>query len=142
RYRGAHPSIPLRRPTVSHDGNKTWSCALGALCLSLVLGAGCATTPPQKPATLVFEPQQITGDLELSELNDEELFAAGTAAHGAEQWELAARAFDRIAVFHPDSPLREQALFNAGLAYERLEDWANAHARYAELADPEHGQGD
>ncbi|HLT29331.1 MAG TPA: tetratricopeptide repeat protein [Myxococcaceae bacterium] len=126
-----------------HDGNSSrWRGALGVLCLSVALGSGCATTAPQRTGTLVFEPQQITGDLELSELNDEELFAAGTAAHGSEQWELAARAFDRIIDFHPDSPLVAKARFNAGLAYERLEDWERAHERYSSLADPERGEGD
>src|SRR5690606_19531532 len=140
---GSPAPRPRRRPHVMHDGNSSrWRGALGVLCLSVALGSGCATTAPQRTGTLVFEPQQITGDLELSELNDEELFAAGTAAHGSEQWELAARAFDRIIDFHPDSPLVAKARFNAGLAYERLEDWERAHERYSSLADPERGEGD
>jgi len=107
-----------------------------------VLAAGCQSTSGVRPEPMVFEPALIQGDLEFERLNDEELFAVGTAAFGAEDWAQAARAFDRIADFHPGSRHAAGARFNAGLSFERLEDWDEALTRYESLADPARGTGD
>jgi tetratricopeptide (TPR) repeat protein len=69
-------------------------------------------------------------DLELADRNDEELFAIGVAAYGATDWARAAAAFARLADVHPGSRHRTAALFNAGLAYERLEEWRLALERF------------
>lgn len=115
-----------------------------------VLGlVGCRTTgsavreTPETPKQVVqFDPVTVTADLELSELNDEELFAGGTSAFAAEDFAKAARYFGRLADFHPDSKHRHEALYNAGLAHERLEQWEDANLRFSELADAEKGTGD
>jgi tetratricopeptide (TPR) repeat protein len=110
---------------------------------------GCRTTgtavraeekPPQQ--VIEFEAVEITADLELDKLNDAELFAKGTAAYGAEDYKQAARYFGRLADFHPNSPQRTQALYNAGLSHRNLQEWEKAYQRFAELADAEKGQGD
>ncbi|HVE87263.1 MAG TPA: tetratricopeptide repeat protein [Myxococcales bacterium] len=112
------------------------ACLLAAL-------SGCATLKPRPPPTVVkFEPEVVTGDLELEKLNDEELFAQGSSAYAANDWKQAARYFDRLADFHQDSKHRRSALYNAGLAHERLEAWDAARERFAELADAARGQGD
>jgi tetratricopeptide (TPR) repeat protein len=105
-------------------------------------GAGSGTEPQPPRQEVHFEPVTVTGDLELSDLNDEELFAGGTSAFAAEDFKQAARYFGRLADFHPDSPHRRTALYNAGLAYERLEQWEEAYLRFSELADAEKGTGD
>jgi hypothetical protein len=69
-------------------------------------------------------------DLELADRNDEELFAIGVAAYGAADWPRAAAAFARLADVHEGSRHRTAALFNAGLAYERLEEWRLALERF------------
>lgn len=117
-----------------------------------VLGlVGCRTTGAGRPDGLAegaprreihFDAVTVTGDLELEKLNDEELFAEGTSAFAAKDFKQAARYFDRLVDFHPDSPHRRAALYNAGLAHERLEQWEEARHRFAELADPAHGQDD
>jgi tetratricopeptide (TPR) repeat protein len=122
---------------------------VGAAALGLV-GAGCRTVGSAARADaeggprheVAFEPLLVTGDPELEELNDEELFAKGTAAFGAQDYRQAVRFFGRIVDFHPASPHRAAALFNAGLSYERLEQWEDALHQYAELSDPERGSGD
>ncbi len=100
-----------------------------------VLGlVGCRTTgtavrEPQAGSPrqeVQFEPVTVTADLELSSLNDEELFAGGTSAFAANDFAKAARYFGRLADFHPDSQHRRSALYNAGLAHERLEQWEDA----------------
>ncbi len=117
-----------------------------------VLGlVGCRTTgtaarndsPPAAPPQVVeFEAVTVTGDLELEPLNDEELFAGGTSAFAAGDFKQAARYFGRLVDFHPNSPHRRAALYNAGLAHERLEQWEEAWHRFAELADAAKGTGD
>jgi tetratricopeptide (TPR) repeat protein len=114
-----------------------------------VLGlVGCRTTGlagrgAESPRQEVhFEPVTVTGDLELANLNDEELFAGGTSAFAAEDYKQAERFFGRLADFHPHSRHRRAALYNAGLAHERLGQWAEANLRFSELADARKGTGD
>ena len=115
-----------------------------------VLGlVGCRTTGTavrdgqESPRHEVqFEPVTVTGDLELSELNDEELFAGGTSAFAAEDFKKAARYFGRLVDFFPNSQHRRSALYNAGLAHQRLQEWEDAAMRFSELAEPEKGTGD
>ncbi len=110
---------------------------------------GCRTTgtavredtkPPRQE--LRFDPVEVTADLELEKLNDEELFAGGTSAFAAGDFKQAARYFGRLVDFHPDSAHRLEALYNAGLAHERLKEWEEAYHRFSELADAEKGTGD
>ncbi len=98
--------------------------------------------PPPPRQEVRFAPVYITGDPELEKLNDAELFASGTAAYAADDFKGAARYFGRLADFHPDSTFRRQALYNAGLAHEKLTQWEEALARFAELQDAEKGTGD
>lgn len=115
-----------------------------------VLGlVGCRTTgsavreTPETPKQVVqFDPVTVTADLELSELNDEELFAGGTSAFAAGDFKQAARYFGRLVDFHPQSKHRNEALYNAGLSHQRLKEWEEAYHRFSELADAEKGQGD
>ncbi|WP_338262112.1 tetratricopeptide repeat protein [Corallococcus caeni] len=121
---------------------------VGVLGLGLTL-TGCRTTgaatKPDATANkqvVEFDPVMVTADLELDKLNDEELFAGGTSAFAANDFKQAARYFGRLADFHPNSPHRRQALYNAGLAHQRLKEWDDAFGRFSELAEPEKGQGD
>lgn len=107
--------------------------------IALVL-AGCAHTNT-KGQEVRFEGITITGDLELEKLNDEELFAAGSSFYAAEDFKQAARYFGRLADFWPNSKHRRIALYNCGLADEKLELWEEAFQRFHELADPK-GNGD
>ena len=112
--------------------------ALVAAVLGLA-AAACAT--PRRPAAdsppaIAFPPEEVKVgqlDLELEGKNDEELFAIGTAAYGASEWARAAAAFARIADLFPSSRHEAAALFNAGLAYERLEEWRLGLERFRTL---------
>ncbi|MFY2561784.1 tetratricopeptide repeat protein [Corallococcus terminator] len=123
-----------------------WVVALG-------LGVtGCRTTGsaarPEVSETgpvkqeLQFDAVTVTADLELDKLNDEELFAGATSAFAANDFKQAARYFGRLVDFHPNSQHRRAALYNAGLAHQRLKEWEEAWHRFSELADPARGQGD
>lgn len=119
----------------------------GLLLLSLLTGVGCVHTrgaqgTPVGAQEVKFDEVVITGDLELEKLNDVELFAAGTSFYAAEDWAQAARYFGRICDFHPNSPHRRQALYNAGLALEKLKQWDDAWVRFTALADAAKGTGD
>lgn len=94
----------------------------------------------QPRAELHFDPVTVTADLELDRLNDEELFAGGTSAFAAEDFKQAARYFNRLVDFHPQSRHRREALYKAGVALERLEQWEEASLRFSELADAARGQ--
>jgi tetratricopeptide (TPR) repeat protein len=107
------------------------------------LFCGCSLFRSAAPnREIQFEPMRITGDVELARLNDEELFASGSAAFAANDYVQATRYFDRLADFFPNSPHRPDALYNSGLSYERQHQWEDAYARFAQLADPERGTGD
>jgi TolA-binding protein len=111
----------------------------------LLLAAACATLRPAPPPPaaeapapalppeIVFEPEVIAPariDLELADKNDEELFAIGTAAYGAGDFRRAAAAFARVADVHAESRHAATALFNAGLAWQKLEEWRLALERF------------
>ena len=120
---------------------------LAVVVASGLMGSGCslfrATRPVESPPQrLTFAPVTITGDLELEKLNAEELFAGGESAFAAQDFKQAARFFGRIADFHATSIHRRPALYNAGLAHEKLKEWDEARLRFLELSDPAKGTGD
>lgn len=114
------------------------------LSVSSALLAGCAHQQGagQTPRNITFDALTIVGDTALDSLNDEELFAAGTSYYAAEDYAQAARYFGRLCDFFPQSVHRRAALYNAGLALEKLHAWDDAWARFQELADPAKGTGD
>ncbi len=109
-------------------------------------GSGCALFrsarggPP--PNTLEFDPIHITGDLALEKLNPEELFATGSSAFAANDFKQAARYFGRIADFYRDNVHWRAAVYNAGLAHEKLKEWEEAYGRFGLLADARAGKDD
>ncbi len=106
------------------------------------MAGGCATTrspgvPPAHPPEITFPPEEVKAssiDMELQGKNDEELFAIGTAAYSAGDFARAAVAFSRLADLFPASRHEAAALFDAGLAFERLEKWRLALERFRTLA--------
>lgn len=119
-----------------------------ALLLALpALAAACATASRPAPTgaaaaaaagapEITFPPAVVRPtplDLELAGKNDEELFAIGTAAFSAGDYRRAAGAFARLADLFPSSPHEAAALFDAGLAYEKLEEWRLALERFRTL---------
>jgi tetratricopeptide (TPR) repeat protein len=137
--------------------------AIGALALSTGLWSACATVPapkPPRPNELRFEPEIVVGnprrDADIEKLNDEELFACGTSSYASaeaqkeknndteatQSYERAARCFSRLCDAFPQSPHRNAATYNAGLAYERLSQWELALERFKALMDPAKGTGD
>ena len=121
------------------------------VCLALfVTLSGCAhtlgatATRAEQPGhpEVKFDEVTIAGDLELEKLNDEELFASGTSFYAAEDYKQAARYFERICDFHPSSKHRRLALFNAGLALEKLKKYEESFVRFSELSEPAKGTGD
>lgn len=115
--------------------------------LVVVLSSACVrnarpTPDTDETPTVEFDPVVITGDLELEKLNDEELFAAATSFYAAEDYAQAARYFGRLTDFFPNSKHRRAALYNSGLALEKVKMWEEAYQRFAELSDPKKGTGD
>lgn len=114
-----------------------WVVVIWALAGCAHVRSGAGTRQEVK-----FDEAVIVGDLELGMLNDEELFAAGTSFFAGEDYVQAARYFGRLADFQARSPHRRPALYNAGLALEKLKLWEEAHQRFRELSDPAKGTGD
>src|SRR5262245_2434706 len=94
-----------------------------AILAVLALGPSCAALQPKPVSVVRFEPELVKGDLALEKLNDEELFAQGQSAYAAKDWGQAARYFDRIADFHPQSQHLRAATYNAGLAHQQRQEW-------------------
>lgn len=118
---------------------------VGGLALGLAGCTGADTAGRGRDAPrqeVAYPPEQVVGDAGLEGLNAEELHARATAAFAAGDFALAARTFDRLLDRHPESAHRRDALLHAGLAYERTGSWADAQARFAQLADPERGSGE
>ena len=126
-------------------GHPSPPAAGGRLVLALgLLFAGCAGAGAAAPgaaapaAEMRFQEGTLVEvsslDLELAGKNDEELFAIGTAAYAAGNDRRAAASFGRIADAYPRSPHHATALFDAGLAHERLGEWREALARFRALA--------
>ncbi len=109
-------------------------------CAAVPRRASAPAAPPAGAAgepVLRFDPEEVKVsplDLELADKNDEELFALGTAAYGAKDYPRAAAAFARIADRFPGSRHEPAALFDAGLAYEELEEWRLALERFRALS--------
>lgn len=112
---------------------------LATACATVRAPAASPEAPPAPPPTvtpppeIVYEPEVIAPariDLELADKNDEELFAIGTAAYGAGDFRRAAAAFTRLADVHGQSPHAATAVFNAGMAYQKLEEWRLALERF------------
>lgn len=106
--------------------------------LPALLGAACATArPPGQVAEIRFtDPAVVEAtplDLELAGKNDEELFAVGSAAFAAGDFRRAAAAFGRLADLFPGSRHGAAALYDAGLAHERLGEWRPALERFRSL---------
>ena len=102
--------------------------------------AACATARgPAAPAPREIgfsEPALVEATplgIELAGRNDEELFAVGSAAFAAGDFARAAAAFDRLADLFPQSRHHPAALYNAGLAHERREEWSAALERFRAL---------
>ncbi|BDG04661.1 tetratricopeptide repeat protein [Anaeromyxobacter oryzae] len=95
--------------------------------------AAAAPAGASTPQHLAFPPEEVKvspTDLELEGKNDEELFAIGTAAYGAGEYARAAAAFARLADLFPTSRHEAAALFDAGLAYQHLDEWRLALERF------------
>ena len=102
-------------------------------CLRLAacaLSLACAHGPAAPQRIEIKEPAVITAgppeQAALGEMDDATLFDAGTRAFQQGDFARAAAAFDRIAVKTPP------AIWNAGLAYERLARFQEALARFEE----------
>lgn len=114
------------------------AAASGAPCAAgLPCPAGpAASAAPGGAVELSYEPERVEVsrlDLELAGKNDEELFAIGQAAFSAADHARAANAFGRLADLFPASRHEATALFNAGLAHQRLEQWRLALTRFRTL---------
>ncbi len=120
----------------------SWMLLVAMVVTGCVHTRGEKTALPKGAHEVKFDEVVITGDLELEKLNDEELFAAGTSFYAAEEYAQAARYFGRICDFHPKSKHYRPALYNAGLALEKIKAWEDAWVRFSVLADPVKGTGD
>lgn len=111
----------------------------------LLFGTGCATLHPPSggtPQANALSPETIEADARLGRMNDEELFAEGTAALGAGDFERAGRMFDRLVDAFPKSRHWRSAVLQAGVCDEHLKRWDAARERFSAIADPTHGTGE
>jgi hypothetical protein len=111
--------------TGSRSGSRSGS---RALVLALTLALACAHRPAAPSAD-----SAAPADADLVLMNDEELFAIGSAAAQAGDDARAAASFGRLADAFPSSPRAPAALRGAGLAERRLAHWRPALLRFDEL---------
>ena len=118
----------------------------GSLLFLIALALGCAH-PAQQRRVEITEPTVITagppGDLALGEMDEATLFDVGTRAFQGGEFEKARQHFDRLWSSFPASADLAPALWNAGLACERLGRFAEAlerFERYARLKDEPEAQ--
>jgi tetratricopeptide (TPR) repeat protein len=99
-------------------------------------------TPKPALPTLELPPITVEGDPRLARMNDEELFAEGSAAFSANDFDRAGLIFGRLVDAFPHSRHFSAAALQAGKSAEKLERWDEARARFAAVADAAHGEGD
>lgn len=103
------------------------------ILLFLMLGA-CATSNTPLPQERVdLDPMLIRpgSDGKPSEaLDSNDVFERAYTAFSARDYEVAAQNYDLIIRYFPDSRFYLPSLYNAGLAYEKLERWEEASQRY------------
>ena len=108
-----------------------------AAVLLLALVCGCASAPVAgRSPELTMPALEVRGDPALARMNADELFANGTSAYAARDWARASACFERLVAAFPQAKDRVLALYNAGLARERLGDWDEAREHFAAIADP------
>lgn len=105
---------------------------VGALAGSLMLAAGCTTTPEVKP-----DPTPVVAPVKKVEKSEAEKFADGVAAMDAKKYAEAAEVFTAYAEKNANDP---NARFNLGLALERQLKIQEAQKAYeaALQIDPQH----
>ncbi|HEU4385468.1 MAG TPA: tetratricopeptide repeat protein [Anaeromyxobacteraceae bacterium] len=111
------------------------------LALAFCALAACATgrgpAAPSPPEEIRYADAELVEatplGVELAGKNDEELFAVGTAAFAGGDFTRAASAFGRLADLFPASRHHPAALYNAGLAHQRLAEWRPALERFRAL---------
>jgi len=106
--------------------------------------AGCATagpSAPQTPApiaapargpTVIEAPTTYVTSSDAATMT--ELFERAKAALVAGRFSEAASSFDRLLALEPSGSFASASLFNAGLAYEAMEDRASALERFRQLS--------
>jgi tetratricopeptide (TPR) repeat protein len=100
-------------------------------CAAPAPEARSAASPDRKPAEVEVPRTIVTPD---EALGVDELYARGQAEFGKEEWENAARTFDRLSTLDPDGPHGARALFYAGWAHDNAGNNAEALARYEQVA--------
>lgn len=99
--------------------------------------------PAPGPSQVVeLPPLTVEGDPRLARLNDEELFAEGSAAFSADDFDRAGLLFGRLVDAFPHSPHFQAAALKAGLCAERGARWEEARGRFLAIADPAHGESE
>ncbi|MCA9549775.1 MAG: tetratricopeptide repeat protein [Myxococcales bacterium] len=104
---------------------------------------GCATTQatqgdqgPERvqmdPIVVHTEKDPLTG---LEGYDAEQLMELGRQQMAAEAWDRAISVFDKLIAEFPDSGYVVPALYNTGLCYEHLAEWAQATDRYQRIID-------
>lgn len=63
----------------------------------------------------------------------ESMFKMAESFEEAERFEEAAQQYERVALEFPDAKIADVALYNAGLAYEKLASWSHAILSYQKL---------
>ena len=121
--------------------------ALATACVHRVPTPVVLALPPPRPRpttaraltapdrTIHFAPIEIKSSpasMAVDSLNDEELFAIGTAAMASGDNAKAVLHFERLADFFPASKHRPKALYDSGLLLEKMKDFAGAVGRFTQ----------
>lgn len=119
----------------------------GALVGMLFVGVGCSTSKsaqtldgaqPGAEERLELDPMLIRGsaDGEGGEtIEVREVFDRGYEEYAARRYESAARHYELVLEYFPDSDFYLPALYNAGLSYEKLERWQPASEYYRRIIE-------
>ncbi len=118
----------------------------GPIALAAVVG--CATAPPpaaegprvsMEPFVVRSAPDPLTG---LEGYDAADLFEFGRSSFEAEAYAQAAQLYEKLLAEFPNAALVPLAAYNAGLAYERLEEWPSAVLRFSQALEWAEENGD
>ena len=125
------------------------SLVVSLVGLALVAG-GCATSQPEKEDEVLtgadtktehldLDPMliRVNEDGETEAVDVSEVFKMAYKSYSERRYEKAARHYEFVIEYFDESRYYMPALYNLGLAYEKLEQWKDAAAIYERIIDEE-----
>ncbi|GEM_PF-761287 len=134
-----------KMPTMTlFDGRVPRCLAAACLMVALSVTAGCATSQGAEGESEASKTSRIQGDPMLFKANkkgsvesidSKEVFDKAYEAYSDRRYEEAAKHYEAVIQYFDESRFYQPALYNGGLAYEKLGRWEHAAELYRKIIE-------